>query len=142
MNTSEQQTDQRILTMVSLDLWDPDGWHSRLREETAGTQKQAAEAALAPLVKVMQETGLFDAGFTIALAEQMPAVHWDGWHAEQVTSAVRDRLSQARDMIRDRVDLITLPEALVGYGHAVMPLLGDSDAGSVASTDGAGYELH
>ena len=126
MNDSEEAVTSHILTMVSYD--GPDGQDAWRREASAASQKQAAAAALAPLVKIMQETGLFDDGFTIALAEQMPAVRWDG---SRVASAVRDRLSLARDMIRDRVNLLALPEAVVGYGHAVMPLLGDGAAGSV-----------
>jgi hypothetical protein len=136
-SSEEDLVTSHIMTMVSYDLHDPDGYHSRLREATAAGQKRSAAAALAPLVKAMQETGLFDAGFTIALTGQMPAVHWDdSW----VASAVRDRLSLARDMIRDRVNLLALPEAMVGYGHAVMPLPGDCVAGDVMVP--AGHQLY
>lgn len=126
MNDDDEAVTSHIWTMVG--YYGPDGQDAWQRQAAAASRKQAAVDALAPLVKTMQETGLFDAGFTIALAEQMPAVHWE---SPRVASAVRDRLSLARDMIRDRVNLLALPEALVGYGHAVMPLLGDCVTGDV-----------
>jgi hypothetical protein len=99
-----------------------------------------AERQLPPVLKVMRETGLTEAGYKTALAEQMPAVDWD---PVDVSSAVRERLVLAREMVRDRVALLTAPDALIGYGHAVIRLLGDPDVGSVSAgaLDGTGWEL-
>jgi len=60
----------------------------------------------------------------------MTAANWDSC---DVSSATAERLSLARDLIRDRVSLLAVPDALIGINHAVMPLLGDPVAGSVGS---------
>ena len=134
MNDSQEAAASEIMTMVGT------GLHGEHRATVIATQAAAAGQPLAPVLKVLRETGLAHAGFRAALAEQMPAVDWD---PADVSPAVREHLALARDMIRNRVALLTAPDAIIGYGHAVIRLLGDPDVGSVSARalDGTGWDL-
>ena len=123
-----------IMTMVGREL------HGAYRAQVLAGQVQAAEQGLAPVLKVMRETGLIADGYKAALAEQMPVV---GLDPDCVSTAVRGGLIAARDLIRDRVDLASVPDALVGFNHAVISLQGDDGVASVAGRvlEHAGMEL-
>jgi hypothetical protein len=136
MNPTDSST-IGILTMVSTGLWShPD---SRTPEEIAADQKREAARSLAPLISAMRTAGLFHAGFKVALTEHM-SIDWNP--AIPAAPAVRDRLTRARDMMTDRVDLIVLPDAVISYGHWFMPLLGDPRAGCLwTPNDGGSRQL-
>jgi hypothetical protein len=134
MNDTSNALTAAITTMVSGEL------HGADRDGAAASQAAEAEAELAPVLKVMNETGLAASGYKAALVRQMPAVHWD---PGGVPRAARHQLILARDLIRDRVEEPLIPDAVIVYGHAVMFLLGDPDVGSVSSQalNGTGWQL-
>lgn len=134
MNDSNNALTDAIMTMVSGEL------HGADRAGAAASQAAEAEAELAPVLKVMNETGLAASGYKASLVRQMPAVHWD---PGDVPRAARHQLILARNLIRDRVDALLIPDVVVVYGHAVMFLLGDPDVGSVSdqALNGTGWQL-
>jgi hypothetical protein len=135
MNDSEEAVTTAIMTMVG------NGLRGEDRATVIETRTAAAGQLLAPVLKVLRETGLADAGFRAALRDQMPAVRWD---AGDVSPAVRRHLVLARETVRDRVTgTPATPGVLLGYGHAVITLAGEPDVGSVSARalDGTGWEL-
>ena len=116
MNDNDDVIPEGVMTTVSLEL------HGADRARVIAAQAQAAEQQLAPVLKVMRETGLIADGYRAALVEQVPAV---GLALDGVSAAVRERLILARDMIRDRAGLTAVPDALIWYRHAAISLHGD-----------------
>jgi hypothetical protein len=113
-----------VMTFVSLELT------GAYRAQVIAAQAQEAERQLAPVLKVMRESGLIADGYRAALADQVPGV---GLATRDVSSAVRESLIAARDLIRDRIDAMLVPDALVGLNHAVISLQGDDGVGSISS---------
>lgn len=105
-----------------------------------GSLAAEAERQLAPVLKVMRETGLIAGGYRAALAGQVPGV---GLAPRDVSAAVRESLIAARDLIRDRIDVADVPDALIGLNHAVISLQGDDGVGSVSgdALGRTGWEL-
>jgi hypothetical protein len=133
VNDTENATG--IMTMAGT------GLHGEQRAAAIAARTAAAGQLLAPVLKVMREAGLADAGFRAALRDQMPAVRWDD---DDVSPVVRRHLVLARETVRDRVTgTLATPDVLIGYGHAVITLTGDPDVGSVSARalDGTGWDL-
>jgi hypothetical protein len=126
MNDNDDTIPAGIMTMVGGDL----PWAARA--EAAASQVAEAERLLAPVLKVMREAGLIDDGYQAALLGHM-VVSWD---LRDVPAAAREPLALARELVRDRVDaltLLTVPPALIVFNHAVITVLGDPLLGSVAA---------
>ena len=124
MNDNDDVIPEGVMTTVNLEL---DGAY---RAQVIAAQAQEAEQQLAPVLKVMRETGLIADGYRAALVDQVPGV---GLAPRDVSLAVRESLIAARDLIRDRIDVAAVPDALIGLNHAVISLQGDGGVGSVSS---------
>lgn len=124
MNDNDDVIPEGVMTTVSMELT------GEYRAQVIADRAQEAERQLAPVLKVMRETGLIADGYRAALVDQVPGV---GLAPRDVSSAVWESLIAARDLIRYRIDVEAVPDTLIGLNHAVISLQGDDGIGSISS---------